>query len=219
MPQSSNQRDVDTIVETLEAEIIFGRLKPRERLIEDALLQRFGAKRYVVRQALSELERIGIVVKQRNKGAMVRDFTAVEVEHIYEMREALHTQAARRMTLPLDPAVVARLRDLNERRTAAIEGGDLRAVYTLNDEFHGALFATCGNPYLAETIAQFERLSHAIRSWRIGDAAQLRESQLEHADMIDALERGDREALLRLVVDHVKPSKEAYLAAHGRYSD
>ena len=34
----------------LEFDILFGRLKPRERLIEDVLMQRFGAKRHAVRQ-------------------------------------------------------------------------------------------------------------------------------------------------------------------------
>ena len=217
MPGTANGLDVDCIVRSLEEEIIFGRLKPRERLIEDDLLQRFDAKRYVVRQALAELQRIGIVTKQRNRGAMVRDFTATEVEHIYEMRELLHAQAARRMALPAGSGVVDRLRNLNDRRTVAIDAGDLRMAYSLNEDFHKTLFGACGNPYLSETITQYERLSHAIRSWRIGEATMLRESQNEHDAMIAALETGDREALIRLVVDHVQPSKEAYLAAHGRY--
>lgn len=208
------QGDVQQVVQALEEDIIFGRLHPRERLIEDVLLDRFATKRHIVRQALSELARLGIVVKAPNKGAVVRDFTAAEVEEIYEMRELLHVRAARRMELPADPALVARLRDINARRTRAIEADDLRLVYALNNDFHQTLFGACGNRYLAETISQYESLSHSIRSWRTSDPRGLRESQNEHEDMIAALETGDREHLVQLVVDHIKPSKEAYIAAH-----
>ena len=66
--------DLAEIVRTLEADIIFGRLKPRERLVEDTLMERLGVTRHLVRQALAELERLGIVVRARNKGCAVRYF-------------------------------------------------------------------------------------------------------------------------------------------------
>ena len=87
----------------LEFDILFGRLKPRERLVEDVLMQRFDAKRHAVRQALAELEHIGIVTREPNRGAAVRDFTAQEVEEICELREILQRRAAQRMPLPADP--------------------------------------------------------------------------------------------------------------------
>lgn len=215
MARKSSASDLTTVVKTLEDEIIFGRLRPRERLIEDELLARFAVKRHVVRQALLELERLGIVVKERNKGAMVRDFTPEEVEHIYEMRELLHEKAVRRMPLPAPPALIQRLREINEARTAAIEEGDLRYVFQLNEQFHAELFEACGNPYLAGTIKQYERLSHAMRSLRMGDPETLGQAQIEHDQMIAALAAGHRRQLVSLCVDHIKPSKEAYLAVHA----
>ena len=68
----------------LEEDIIFGRLQPRERLVEDVLIKRFGGKRHVVRQALAELERMGIVVREQNKGAVVRLFQTGRIQqYIY----------------------------------------------------------------------------------------------------------------------------------------
>ena len=93
----------------LEFDILFGKLRPRERLVEDALMQRFAAKRHVIRQALGELERMGIVTRARNRGAAVRDFTAEEVNEIAELRETLQRRAAQRMPLPGDPLLVSRL--------------------------------------------------------------------------------------------------------------
>jgi DNA-binding GntR family transcriptional regulator len=205
MSRNNNGNDLAAVVKTLEDEIIFGRLRPRERLIEDELLARFAVKRHVVRQALVELERRGIVTKEPNKGAMVRDFTPEEVEHIYEMRELLHEKAVRRMPLPAPPVLIGRLREINDARTEAIGQGDLRRAYQLNDRFHGLLFEACGNPYLVDAIKRYERLSHPIRSLRMGDPVE----------MIAALTAGDRERLVTLCIDHVKPSKEAYLEVHA----
>jgi DNA-binding GntR family transcriptional regulator len=206
---------VDAVVAAMEDDIILGRLRPRERLVEDVLIERYGAKRYAVRQALERLAAMGIVVRARNKGAVVRDFSAREVEDIYELRELLQGHAARRIPLPAPPELVRALTDIHERHCAAVAAGDLRATRHLNNRFHDTLFAACGNPYLVEAIAQYSWLAHAIRSYRIGDPVLLAQAQVEHAQMIEALAAGDRDRLVRLCVDHIMPSKLAYLAAEG----
>lgn len=206
---------VDRVVAALEDDIIFGRLRPRERLVEDTLMERCGAKRHVVRQALDRLTAMGIVVRERNKGCAVRDFLPSEVEEIYEIRGLLQEHAARRIPLPASEALVERLSDLHERHCAAVAGGDLRAVRMLNNEFHDTLFGACGNHHLVEAIAHYSWLAHAIRSYRIGDPVLLAQAQAEHAEMIAALRTGDRNRLVRLCVDHILPSKLAYLRAEG----
>ncbi len=50
---------VEQLTCQLEEDIALGRLKPRERLVEDELMSRFDAKRNVVRQVLFELESWG----------------------------------------------------------------------------------------------------------------------------------------------------------------
>jgi DNA-binding GntR family transcriptional regulator len=209
--RAAGQR-LEEIVRTLEADIIFGRLKPRERLVEDMLMERLGATRHQVRQALAELERIGIVVRERNKGCAVRYFPPAEVEHIYELREVLQAHAARRIPLPAPDALTERLEAIHATHRRAVERGDLRAVHRLNSDFHNELFAACGNPHLVDAIAHYAWLAHAIRSYRVADPRLLRQACEEHGAMIAALRQGDRNALVRLVVDHIQPSKEAYLA-------
>jgi DNA-binding FadR family transcriptional regulator len=47
-------KSLAVIVGAPEEDILFGRLRTRERLIEDERIERFGATRHVVRQALVE---------------------------------------------------------------------------------------------------------------------------------------------------------------------
>src|SRR5271154_2262272 len=100
----------DSIVERLEEDIVLGRLHPRERLIEDELIDRFRATRHLVRQALMELDRIGLIERVPNRGAMVRSYTVEEVEQLYELRGLLESEAAERIELPLDGKALAEIK-------------------------------------------------------------------------------------------------------------
>jgi DNA-binding GntR family transcriptional regulator len=203
------------IVARIKHLIIFGRLKPRERLIEDELCARFQASRHVVRAAFVTLEHLGLVTRRPNKGAIVRDFSVEEVEEIYEMRAMLQAEAARRIQLPLAAPILEQLAAIHAAHGAAIARQDLGAVCTLNNDFHRAIFAACGNRYLASTIERLWTESLAIRCYAIGDPVLLARSQREHARILAALRKSDRETLVREVVDHIWPALHAYKRAHG----
>ena len=196
---------------SLEFDILFGRLRPRERLVEDPLMERFGAKRHAVRQALTELERMGIVVRVPNRGAMVRDFTAREVEEIAEIRETLQRQAASRMPLPANAALLAELECTQSRHDEAVASRDPRAIDEANEAFHAAFFEACGNRHLSDAIARYAYLSRAMRLYPMVDPPLLETLRGEHWAMIEALRSGDRESLARLVVGHIQHSKRIYL--------
>ena len=77
----------EQIAKALEEDIVLGRLPPGAKLREEDLAERFSASRHQVREGLARLERMGIVIKARNRGVSVRRFTAEEVRQIYEVRE------------------------------------------------------------------------------------------------------------------------------------
>ena len=85
----SPQESVQIIVRSLEVDIVLGRLFPRERLIEEQLATRFKTSRHVVRQALLELEIAGLITRKTNKGATICEYSAEEVEQLYQTREIL----------------------------------------------------------------------------------------------------------------------------------
>ena len=60
-------------------------------------------------------------------------------------------------------------------------------------------------------------MTHAIRSYRIGDPALLQQAEREHLAIIEAAEAGDRSALLKLCVEHIEPSRDKYLEEQGRH--
>jgi DNA-binding GntR family transcriptional regulator len=204
-------RDLTDIVTAIENDIIFGRLPPGQRLVEDVLMARFSATRHTIRQALIELERGGIVVRGRNIGAAVRAYTSEEVDQIYQVRELLQRQAAMLIPLPAPPALIGKLEELNATFAREIARGDLRSIHESNDSFHLALFAACGNKYLLGSIADYMALSLPMRARTLADDKQFDDSLHQHRAMISLLREDDNVALARLCVEHVLPSKHSYL--------
>jgi DNA-binding GntR family transcriptional regulator len=207
----SPDRELSRVVATLEEDIIFGRLAPGQRLIEDVLMARFSATRHVIRQALGELQRKGIVIRERNIGAAVRSYARDEVLQIYEVREFLQRQAALMIALPAPAPLIRQLQALNEAYSTAAARGDLRAVHEANDAFHITLFSACGNQYLTGSIKHYMNLTLPMRAKTLAEPEAFNISQRHHAIMIELLQENDNWGLAQICAHHVQPSKRDYL--------
>jgi DNA-binding GntR family transcriptional regulator len=209
--KSEPQSGITGIVAMLEEEIALGKIGPRERLVEEELAQRFDVKRHVARQALADLESMGLVVRQPHRGAAVRDYDVAEIEQLYAARQLVECYAAGLIALPVSDELVEALQAIHERHSAAVMAGNLRRVFRENLLFHKTFFAACGNAPLVEVIDMLAMKTHAIRSFSIGDPDLLAAVCREHAEMIDLLKRNERERLVTLVGQHLQPAKNAYL--------
>ena len=207
----SREEEQAEVIRRLEEDIIFGRFAPGLRLVEDTLMQRYRASRHFVRQALFQLERQGIVLREKNVGATVRFYSAEEVRQIYEVREMLTRQAALMIALPAPAGLIAELSELQRQYCARADAQDLRGIHETNDAFHLALFAACGNPYLVRSLQDYMNLTLPMRAKNLADSEGLTLSRRQHELMIELLKGRDSWALAQLCVDHMQYSKADYL--------
>ena len=211
-PATLRRDDPDEVVARLEEDIIFGRFAPGARLTEDALMSRYGTSRHFARQALVEMERRGIVRREKNVGATVRFYSAEEVRQIYEVREMLTRQAALMIPLPAPQGLIDELTALQRQYCAKADVQDLRGIHEANDAFHLALFSACGNPYLVRSLQDYMSLTLPMRAKNLADREGLAQSRRQHELMIELLKGRDSWALAQLCVDHMQFSKSDYLA-------
>lgn len=209
----AHQDPLGAMIATLEEDIVFGRLHPRERLVEDELMDRFGVKRHVVRDALAALDRMGLIERRKNIGALVRSFSLQEVKELYEVRSMLETEAARRIDLSLVPSRLGHLIAIQVQHDEAVAAGNARTVFRLNLAFHHELFSLCSNHTLQKAISEYARQTHPIRFASLVSAEYRERARKEHWQMIEALKAGDIDALVALCAVHLLPSRDAYLDA------
>lgn len=202
------------VAEGLQLDIISGRLQPKEHLVEDDLMRRFGASRYAVRRALEELQTLGLATRTENRGTRIRGYSPQEVEDLYDLRELLETGAAMRIPMPVPVALVDELVRIQKLHDSAARKGDLYRMYVLNDEFHRTLFGACRNALLSEEIANRSLQVQPVRMRFFHDQQRRREAGEEHWEMIDALKSGDNKQLAKVCGRHLSLSKAAYAKAH-----
>lgn len=199
------------VIEAIETDIIRSRILPRSRLIEDHLMEDYQAKRHVVRAALVELQRLGVVVKPPHLGAQIRHFDEQELDDLYRMRAVLHHAAVAMIALPLAPERLAQLDASMHAHAQAARSGDLIAIHRANMIFHRDLYGLCDNPYLAESIRLHDWLSFPVRAYGVADALALEQACREHAEMVDALRASDREKLDALSAQHMDRARSIYM--------
>jgi len=205
------------VADRLQSDVIFGRIHPREHLVEDEIMMRLNVSRYAARRAFDELQRLGLAVREHNRGVYIRSYTGNEVEDLYEVRELLETRAAARIPVPVPNGLIERLSDIERQHERASREQRLADVSTLNNDFHTALYQACGNPMLSEAISLYSLRTQPIRMHFSTDDAWRRQAVADHWAMVKALEEGDAEKLVGLCREHLKGPKAHYLQLyHGR---
>ena len=210
-PDSSLSSSGQEIFDAIRDDIVFGRLNPRERLVEADLVMRFRSHRAAVREALSALEQAGLVDRQRNKGASVRDLQPERVEQLYAVRMLLETAAVGAMPMPVDPDALDALVAIQRNHQQAVADNDLRRIFDHNNRFHRHLYTLSGNPVLVEMIEQCATRALTVRFHPYMDRSFLERVCEDHWAMIEACRRCDRAQLIELVREHLPLAKDRYL--------
>ena len=83
----------DTVTERLRRTIVEGHFSPGDRLREEQLAEALDVSRGPIRDALRQLEREGLVVRRRNRGAVVASLSRADVEEVYSLRLAIEPLA------------------------------------------------------------------------------------------------------------------------------
>lgn len=209
-PRAALPPQVAAVIAAIETDVIRGRILPRTRLIEDHLMEDYEAKRHVVRAALTELQRLGVVVKPPHLGARIRRFDAQSLQDLYHLRSVLHAAAVQAMCLPVLPERLEPVSQAAQAHALAVESGDLIAIHRTNMAFHRLFYGLCDNPYLEESIRLHDWLSFPARAYAIADRDALSAAREEHAQMVAALQAGDRAILHDLALRHMDRARQIY---------
>lgn len=202
--------------EELENDIIFGRYAPGARIIEDRVMEDYGAKRHAVRGAFAALEARGLLVRKPNKGVEVVEFTPDQVDDLYDVRIILETAAATQTPLPCPPDILQKMEKVAQRHKEATRAKDYRTVFWLNQEFHELQFSCCGNARLAQLIANHARVAQPIRVIKYDDEGHMEIIVQQHFDIIEAMRGTSPEKLVAAVRAHLPASAEAYRETYER---
>ena len=192
----------DQIVESITTAIIERRLMPGTRLVEQQIADVFAVSRTVVRQALNQLSRDRLVTLEPARGAIVAMPSVEEARQVFEVRRMVEGGMVRQLATQITDAQVAELRGHLREERGAVSRVDVSGRTRLLADFHVILARMLGNEVLAELVADLLSRSQLI-ALMYQSAHSAEHSQGEHVQIVEALERRDARAAVRLMEQHL----------------
>jgi DNA-binding GntR family transcriptional regulator len=183
------------IVEALQREIIGGKFKPGQRLVERELIRRFRVSSIPIREALQELQNRGLAVKRHNCGCSVVHFSRVEVARICELRRVLEPQvmewAARRITKEGAQRLELQLRELE----SAAKAKDYPRFFQEDLKFHRMIWEVADNAYAMRALETVmgSLFASGIIGGQNAKRLDLRVEVQKHRRLLDAISDSDRQ--------------------------
>ena len=179
------------IVNELRSSIVRGEYKPGERLKENALCTRFKVSRTPIREALKELENMGLVEITPNAGAKVVKLTPEDVSNIYDVLITLDGAVGRLACSKITDAELNTIKGCQFAIQRAILERSYDLVFELNLQFHTLLTESTRNPYLIQIWTNFRHLVNRLSRFLVTPMVPdiLKAIQEEHPEIIDAIEK------------------------------
>ena len=185
------------VYRSLRRGLMRGLIAPDTVLTGRSLAQHMGLSVQPVRDALKRLEADGAIVGRPQSGFHLPAMTAAEYWETIEIRTRLEGLAGRLAAAQVTPALVARLRSLND---AMLGTGDPSAYLAANFAFHFAIYEQARRATLLSLIENFwVRIGPVLHHHPNNSASE--GAHAKHNRIIAALAAGDGAGVEQAIVD------------------
>lgn len=189
--------------------ILDQRLTATSRFTEESLVQMFGASRSQIRRTLTQLSHEQVVIlrtHQRPKIAIAAPEQTRQILHARRLTEIMLIE----LTCQQQPAGLEALRELIEKQRRFRALGQHGAAIRLSGEFHLQLAKLAGNAPLAHFLGSLVPMT----SLALAQCRQQtnRDTTVQtHTTIVDAVERNDVNAAVRLMNRHLSDLEQQLL--------
>jgi DNA-binding GntR family transcriptional regulator len=190
------------VKDVLTERIIEGHYKPGARLIETKIARELGVSQGPVREALRDLESVGMVESSAFRGARVRKPTRGELIDAFPVRAALESFAAGEAARRITEAQLDQLENLIERMESAAEQGNAHEQAIVNAQFHALIVEAAQNRTLERLWAFLEPSARTyLTAARAG--IDLTELAVRHHKILRLLRARDPEGAAAAMREHL----------------
>jgi DNA-binding GntR family transcriptional regulator len=178
-------------------------LRPGDRIVELRLAREMGVSQSVVREALRELEPMGLVESFPNRGTYVRRVTRTDASEIYSMRVALESFAVSRALARLAPVHFTALQGHIDRMSEAARERDEQRFVDEDVMFHRTIVEAADHRLLLRTWEGINPLNWTFVTYlRLADEDPLYLAR-RHQPLLEALRSGQVPVAQQAIHAHI----------------
>lgn len=193
------------VLRMLEDAIIKMELKPGNRLNETKISEIFGVSRGPVREAILELEAMGLVERTPNKGTFVSTLTQNDIDELKSCRMSVEILAVKIILASNKDrnSIVQKFQSIIDKMKSTANQNDLSAFLILDYKFHDELIHQAENSLLE---AIWKPISIRLRRYFYLNSRQtyipFDEAIKQHQEIIDAIATGESNTASDLLNSH-----------------
>jgi DNA-binding GntR family transcriptional regulator len=201
----------EQIATALRQGIADGKLRPGARLPEVQIAREMGTSRAPLREALIQLEREGLVVRQPNRGTFVADLTEDLVREVASLRGVLEGFAASLAVKRLTRKDFERLETILKEMLTVARRGDFPRMVEWDYQFHEYIMRASGHRLLYETWVGMDRKIRVYLSATNLMYADMKAVVHGHLPILQALRRRDPLRAARVMAEHMGEVLDLFL--------
>ena len=199
----------EQVYQILRDEICRGEYPPGYRLQELELTEHLNVSRSPVREALRQLVSDGLLIDIPNKGVYVKEFTAKDIEEIFDLRVLLESysifHSMGNVTSTRQDQLLRILADME----AAYAKGDLETYIAVDEQLHMQIVQLAGNSLVNDTYERVRSMNQQFRVLSLMDPQRFKESLDEHRSIIHAIVNGDPHSAYSINSHHLRLACDA----------
>jgi DNA-binding GntR family transcriptional regulator len=189
----------------LREAIILGELKAGTPLRLDDLARSLGMSISPIREAVRQLEALGLAKHVPHQGAKVIDFDPDDLRDLFAVRLSLESIAVRRAAEAFTPELEEVARRHLDRLDEVRSTGDVREAMRAHTDFHFTLYDASGSGWLTSLIRPAWDRSERFRPALLSPGGELQERHRELDErLLTACVERDPEAAATALYEHLE---------------
>ena len=201
---TTNEDHTVSVVDRLRRDIVNGVYRPRERLVEAELAERYGVNRSAMRAAVLELAAEGLVERDPRRSARVKALTIREGIEIAQVRRELESLCARLAAERATDVERRALRGIVKDLREAFEERNTPRYLAANTTFHTAIIDMAQHEIAHDILTRLGNFNFNQHFPMAFSAPVPSASEAEHERVAEAIIRGDGDEAAAAMYDHLE---------------
>jgi len=198
----------------LKEAIFAGKFQPGEALRELHLARTMSVSQATVREALTQLEQSGLVVRTQSRRTTVTSLTQEEVRDRIALRITLEELAFQKASERMTGEDFEELEKLAAAIDEGIRKGDCLHMTLADMRFHQFVWEKAGSPVLLRMLDQLTTPLFAFLSLLHGTGMHDLRSGRPHSELVNALRSHNAVAIRSAINSHIGRSYSAFLESN-----
>ena len=196
------------VFDKIRSDILNGKYKRGEELVESSIGKELGISRTPVREAIRQLELEGLVQLVPNKGAFVTGISEKDVRDIYLIRARLEGLAARMAAKNITPELLDAMEETVVLSEYHAKKEHYEQVCEMDSKYHKLLYKASGSRILEHTLTDFHQYVQRVRMASIMKKRRMEKSNDEHDAILTAIREHDEEKAELVATRHISNTVE-----------